>query len=94
MTTHHRLHAVENACANLRQQGSPITFTAISTITGISRSTLYRNTTLRAIIDEHRRTSDSPMVAITDELATLRAAVTSLADTVRHHDEQLRRLRN
>ena len=30
--------------------------------------------------------------AITDELATLRQAVQALADTVRHHDTQLRRL--
>ena len=32
------------------------------------------------------------MTAITDELATLRQAVQTLADTVRHHDAQLRQL--
>ena len=30
--------------------------------------------------------------AVTDELATLRASVQSLADTVRQHDAQIRRL--
>lgn len=32
------------------------------------------------------------MTAITDQLATLRQAVQTLADTVRHHDAQLRQL--
>ena len=35
---------------------------------------------------------DGSITAITDELATLRQAVQTLADTVRHHDAQLRRL--
>jgi ubiquinone biosynthesis protein UbiJ len=46
-------------------------------------------------IDEHRhRTADSGTVAsLTDEIATLRGALDALADKVRRHDEQLRRLR-
>lgn len=35
---------------------------------------------------------DGSITAITDEPATLRQAVQTLADTVRHHDAQLRRL--
>ena len=45
------------------------------------------------MIEEHRRAApDGTITTITDELATLRATVQTLANTVRHHDTQLRRL--
>ncbi len=62
--------------------------------TGLSRSTLYRNTALRAVVEHHKHAADGPITAITDDIATLRAAVSTLAERVRSHDEQLRRLRN
>lgn len=87
------LNQIERACAALTRDGQPITFAAIAERTGTARSTLYRNPDLRAAIEHHRQTaSDGTIAAITDELATLRATVQTLADTVRHHDEQLRRL--
>lgn len=87
------LNQIECACADLMRDGEPITFAAIAKRTGTARSTLYRNPELRAVIEHHRQAaSDGTMTAITDELATLRATVQTLADTVRHHDEQLRRL--
>lgn len=93
MNASHTLNAVERACTALAHDGRPVTFTAIATATGLSRSTLYRNTALRAIVEHHKTTTDEPLTAITDEIATLRAAVNTLAERVRSHEEQLRRLR-
>ncbi len=90
----HMVNAVERACTDLSRDGRPVTFTAIATATGLSRSTLYRNTALRAVVEHHKHPADGPMTAITDDIATLRAAVNTLAERVRSHDEQLRRLRN
>ncbi|MGB3375732.1 MAG: hypothetical protein WBA87_11445 [Microbacterium sp.] len=45
------------------------------------------------MIEHHRQSEpDGKITAITDELATLRATVQTLADAVRRHDTQLRRL--
>lgn len=87
------LNQIERACADLARHGHPITIAAVAGHAGISRSTIYRSPELRAIIDHHRHTApDSSITAITDELATLRQAVQTLADTVRQHDAQLRRI--
>lgn len=93
MSPDHTPQSIERACADLARASRPITFTAIAAVTGISRSILYRNSGLRAIIDHHKNTPEGPLTAITDEVATLRAAVTTLADQVRSHEEQIRRLR-
>lgn len=92
MNPEHLMNAVERACADLARDGRPVTFTAVATAAGISRSTLYRNQALRALVEHHKHAPDGPITAITDEIATLRAAVNTLADRVRTHDEQLRRL--
>jgi hypothetical protein len=94
MTTSRTLNAVERACADLVHDGRPVTFTAIATTTGLSRSTLYRNPALRALVEHHKHAPDGPLTALTDEIATLRAAVSTLAERVRSHEEQLRRLHN
>lgn len=96
MNPHDRLNIIERACIDLSREGQPITFVAIADATGLSRSTIYRNTALRGIVEQHKhaKAADIPMTAITEEIATLRAAVTTLADRVRSHEEQLRRLRN
>ena len=73
--------------------GKAVTFTAIAQATGLSRSTLYRNNELRAVIEHHKHKTDGSMTAITDEIATLRTAVSTLAERVRNHEEQLRRIR-
>lgn len=93
-TSSRTANAVERVCIDLARDGRPVTFTAVATATGLSRSTLYRNTALRAIVKHHQHTDDGPLTAITDELATLRAAVNTLAERVRSHEEQLRRLRS
>jgi hypothetical protein len=87
------VNAVERACTDLARDGRPVTFTAIAAATGLSRSTLYRNAALRATVEHHKRASDGPLTPITEEIATLRAAVSTLAERVRSHEEQLRRLR-
>jgi hypothetical protein len=89
-----RLTAVERACADLRRDGHTVTFTAIAAATGISRTSLYREPDIRAVIDEHRHRSahNAPLAGITDEIANLRIVVEELAARVRSHEEQLRRL--
>ena len=48
------LNRVERACTQLRHDGQRVTFTAVAARTGLSRTTLYRNPALRAVIDSHR----------------------------------------
>jgi hypothetical protein len=94
MTNANILNRVERACAQLRQDGQPVTFTAVATATGVGRTTLYRNPDLRAVIDQHRHqaATSGTLTGLTDEIATLRIAVEAIADRVRKHEEQLRRL--
>lgn len=87
------LNQIERACAELARDGHSITIAAVAEHAGISRSTIYRNPELRAVIEHHRQTApDGSITAITDELATLRQAIQTLANTVRQHDTQLHRL--
>lgn len=94
MTTTSALNRVERACAQLARDGQAVTFTAVADITGISRSTLYRDPTLRGVIDtsRHQAATGGDIAALTDEIATLRTALEVLADKVRRHEEQLRKL--
>jgi Family of unknown function (DUF6262) len=94
MTSANILNRVERACAQLRQDSQPVTFTAVATATGVGRTTLYRNPDLRAVVDQHRHQADTSgtLTGLTDEIATLRIAVEAIADRVRKHEEQLRRL--
>ncbi len=95
MTDTNTLNQVERACAQLHHNGHAVTFTAVAARTGLGRSTLYRDPTIRAVIEQHRhQTATSGSIAgLTDQIATLRTAVDALADKVRRHDEQLRRLK-
>lgn len=91
--TNTMLNQIERVCTDLARDGHPITVTAVADRASIARSTIYRNPELRAIIEHHRQTTpDDTITAISDELATLRVTIQVLADTVRHHDAQLRRL--
>ncbi len=88
------LEAVEAACDAVATAGHDITFTTIAEHTGISRTTLYRNPELRAVI-EHRRThSHDPrsLTGMVREITHLRTALEALADRVRRQEERLRRL--
>lgn len=94
MTNTSTLNRVERACAELHHEGHAVTFTAVAARTGLGRTTLYRDPTLRAVIEEHRhRTATSgTLTALTDDIATLRVALDALATRVRRHEEQIRRL--
>lgn len=82
---------IETVCAELAAESTPITFTAVAARTGISRTTLYRNPDLRAIIDDHRH-GRGTIAHLTNEIAHLRTGLHALADRVRHQEERLRRL--
>lgn len=92
MTTN--LENVEAACAHLAETGRQITFTAVAEHTGISRTTLYRNPQLRAVIDDHRSHSHdrNTLTGLAAEIAHLRTGIEALADRVRDQEERLRHL--
>ena len=94
MTTANTLNRVERACAQLHHDGQQITFTAIAATTGLGRTTLYRDPTLRAVIDQHRHhaATTGTLTGLTEQIATLRTALEAIATRVRHHEEQLRHL--
>jgi hypothetical protein len=94
MTNASTLNRVERACVDLRHDGQAVTFTAVAAHTGLGRTTLYRDPTIRAVIEEHRHrtATNGTLAGLTDEIATLRTALDALATRVRHHEEQLRRL--
>jgi len=94
MTSASTLNRVERACNDLRRAGHDVTFTAVAAATGLGRTTLYRDPAIRAAIEEHRRrtVTGGTLAGLTEEIATLRTAVDALAERVRRHEEQLRRL--
>ena len=94
MTNTSNLNIVERACADLLRNGQAVTFSAVAAHTGLGRTTLYRDPVIRAIIEEnrHRAATSGTLVGLTDEIATLRAALETLAASVRRHEEQLRKL--
>ena len=85
---------VEAACAELAHQAQPITFTVVADLTGISRTTLYRNPQLRAIVEERRSHVHDrrTLSGLSAEIGHLRTAIEAVADRVRHHEERLRRI--
>jgi hypothetical protein len=86
----------EHACAELAASGQPVTFTAIAARTRIGRTTLYRDPTLRAVIEDHRRhaASATTLTGLADDIAALRTTIEALATRVRRHEEQLRQLKH
>ena len=72
-----------------------MTFDDVAARTGLGRATLYRNSDLRRIIEEHRARGKEAhtLSGLTTEIAHLRIALDAIATTVRRHEEELRRLR-
>ncbi len=91
---HDQQARVEGACAELAAAGQPVTFGQVAARTGISRTTLYRRTDLRAVIDEHRaRGRDATtLTGLAVQIDQLRRSLEAVAANVRRHEEQLRRL--
>ncbi|MEV6928136.1 DUF6262 family protein [Dactylosporangium sp. NPDC051485] len=94
MTTTDTIHRVEQACADLIADHQPVTFTQVAARSGLGRTTLYRNPTLRALIEEHRHrtTHAGTLTGLAADIAALRTALEVVATRVRHHEEQLRRI--
>ncbi len=94
MTSPDTLARIEKVCEELVRDAEPVTFTNVAARAGVSRTTLYRDDNLRAIVEEHRHRSHDPrsLSGIVAEVGHLRTAVEALAERVRRHEEQLRRL--
>lgn len=93
-TTLTTINLVERTCADLARDGQPITFTAVATRAGLGRTTLYRDPTLRALVENNRHQSAhaATIAGLTDQINTLKTALDAIATRVRRHEEQLRHL--
>jgi hypothetical protein len=94
MTSPDTLARIERACVELLRDEQPVTFTTVAERAGISRTTLYRDQNLRTVVEEHRIHNQDPrtLSGLASEVGHLRTAVEALAERVRGHEEQLRRL--
>jgi AcrR family transcriptional regulator len=75
--------------------GQAVTFTAIAERLGVSRATLYRRRELRELIDSYRSPSGEllTLTSLATHVDQLQHTLEALADKVRRHEEQLRRLK-
>ena len=94
MTSPDTITRAEHACSQLAEDGQPVTFTAVAALAHISRTTLYRDPALRALVDEHRRRSAeaNTLTGLAADISALRTALEAIACRVRRHEEQLRQL--
>ena len=94
MTAPATLVPVERACAELLADSLPVTFAAVAAKAALSRATLYRDESLRAVVEEHRQASRDPrsLSGVLAEVGHLRMAVEALSEKVKRHEERLRRL--
>ena len=85
---------VEQACAQLATDGTPITVDAVAALAGIGRATLYRRPELRALIEEHRQHARDALTltGLAVQIDQLRDALEAVAVNARRHEEQLRHL--
>ena len=96
MTSPETLARIEQSVRRTVPRRQPVTFTTVAERAGISRTTLYRDQSLRTVVEEHRIRSHDPrtLSGLASEVGHLRTAVEALAERVRRHEEQLRRLGN
>lgn len=89
-----RLAQVEQALAEINNNGAAVTFTAVASLTGISRTTLYRDPEIVALVSEHRARAGEArtLSGLTADIAHLRTGIEAIAERIRHHEERLRRL--
>jgi len=85
---------VERACAQIIDEGVPVTFAQVANRAKTSKATLYRRDELRSIIEEHRSRNREAhtLSGLTVELHQLRQALEAVAAKVRRHEEILRDL--
>jgi len=94
MTAPETLARIEKTCAELIRDAEAVSFTNVAARARISRTTLYRDENLRAVVEEHRHRSHDPrsLSGVVAEVSHLRTAVEALAERVRRHEEELRRV--
>jgi hypothetical protein len=94
MTSDQLLARVEATLEELGRTGRRVTFTAVARAAGAARATLYRDATLRALIEEHRarQVDTRTLSGLSAEINHLRTALEAVAARVRLHEERLRRL--
>jgi Family of unknown function (DUF6262) len=92
--TSQRIRQVEEACSQLAVLGETVTFVAVARHTGIARGTLYRNSALRAVVDEHhdRARHATTLTGLAAQLGIQQLTLHALADRVRQHEEVIRKL--
>ncbi|MGH3160258.1 MAG: DUF6262 family protein [Streptosporangiaceae bacterium] len=88
------LTRIEAACAELTAARQPVTFAQVAARTQISRTTLYRQADLRAVIDDHktRGRDASTLTGLTIQIDQMRRSLEAVAAKVRRHEETIRRL--
>lgn len=91
-----KINRVRDACDQLTQAAQTITFDAVADATNISRATLYRRRELREIVERYRDPTGQQIsiTRLADQIDQLRDSLEAVADRVRHHEEQLRQLKN
>ncbi len=88
------LYAIEATCQELINTGNLVTFAEVARRTGVTRNRLYRNNEFRSTVEEYRSAcrNSNTFSSLSTEVSHLRTAVEALADNVRRHEEQIRRL--
>jgi AcrR family transcriptional regulator len=86
---------VRDACDQLVRGGKAITFDTIADAAGISRATLYRRRELREIVERYRDPAGQQLTItrLADQIDQLRDSLEAVADRVRRHEEEIRKLK-
>jgi hypothetical protein len=94
MTTGALTACVEAALAQIAKADQSVTFSLVAITAGVARATLYRDPTLRALVEEHRARQHEAgtFSGLNAEIGHLRTAVEGIATRVRQQEERLRRL--
>jgi hypothetical protein len=94
MTVGDLVARIEAALHTLEAADQPVTFTAVAEHAGLARATLYRNPTLRALVEQHRlgQIDTRTLSGLSTEIDHLRTALEAIAERVRDHEERVRRL--
>ncbi len=68
MTNTDILTRIRQACNELHTSGHTVTFTEVAARTGLGRTTLYRNSAARELVEQHKNRST---ITLTEDVAAL-----------------------